>query len=208
MADSGSTPASTASAPHRSFFPPSLLPCPSLSSVVLSSTRLCACSRELAGSVCAWSRYRRCCRTAPLTGVRGVCWGQVRVVVAHKSMQTVVVKASYILKADGCSTAIPCVTSYQVTFPTSSLSAFHARADLPERRHHQVLANGTIVVTNDCTLSPHLPPVARVGIQLSVPGKLRRLRWFGRGPHESYPDRSPTLFPNLLSASVCRDGWC
>jgi beta-galactosidase len=77
----------------------------------------------------------------------------------------VVVRASYNLKAEGTSTCIPCTTVYQI------------------------LANGTIVVNNECCIPPRLPPLARVGVQFSVPGKLRTLRWFGRGPHETYPDR-------------------
>lgn len=33
------------------------------------------------------------------------------------------------------------------------------------------------------------PSLARVGLQLILPGSLSRVDWFGRGPHECYPDR-------------------
>jgi beta-galactosidase len=35
-----------------------------------------------------------------------------------------------------------------------------------------------------------LVDLPRVGVRFSLPGRFRDLRWFGRGPHESYPDRN------------------
>jgi beta-galactosidase len=35
-----------------------------------------------------------------------------------------------------------------------------------------------------------LADLPRVGVRFSVPGRFRDLRWFGRGPHENYPDRN------------------
>ena len=35
-----------------------------------------------------------------------------------------------------------------------------------------------------------LSDLARVGVTLTVPGRFDRIRWFGRGPHENYPDRN------------------
>ena len=34
-----------------------------------------------------------------------------------------------------------------------------------------------------------LADLPRVGVQFAVPGRFDSLRWFGRGPHENYPDR-------------------
>ncbi|NQT25282.1 chitobiase/beta-hexosaminidase C-terminal domain-containing protein [candidate division KSB1 bacterium] len=34
-----------------------------------------------------------------------------------------------------------------------------------------------------------LPTLARIGLTMKVPGNLDTLHWFGRGPHENYPDR-------------------
>jgi len=35
-----------------------------------------------------------------------------------------------------------------------------------------------------------LTDLARVGVIFTVPGRFDRMRWFGRGPHENYPDRN------------------
>ena len=36
---------------------------------------------------------------------------------------------------------------------------------------------------------PELADLPRVGVTFTVPGRFERMRWFGRGPHENYPDR-------------------
>ncbi|MEY2583742.1 MAG: beta-galactosidase, partial [Ilumatobacteraceae bacterium] len=35
-----------------------------------------------------------------------------------------------------------------------------------------------------------LTDLPRVGVRFSLPGRFRDVRWFGRGPHENYPDRN------------------
>lgn len=35
-----------------------------------------------------------------------------------------------------------------------------------------------------------LADLARIGVTFPVPPRFRRVRWFGRGPHENYPDRN------------------
>ncbi len=40
------------------------------------------------------------------------------------------------------------------------------------------------------TVPESLADLPRVGVQFVLPGRFRRLRWFGRGPHENYPDRN------------------
>ena len=35
-----------------------------------------------------------------------------------------------------------------------------------------------------------LADLPRIGVQFSLPGRFDHLRWFGRGPHENYPDRN------------------
>lgn len=34
-----------------------------------------------------------------------------------------------------------------------------------------------------------LVDLPRVGLRFAIPSRFRELRWFGRGPHENYPDR-------------------
>ena len=35
-----------------------------------------------------------------------------------------------------------------------------------------------------------LADLPRIGVQFTLPARFRELRWFGRGPHENYPDRA------------------
>ncbi|MFN4145981.1 MAG: beta-galactosidase small subunit family protein, partial [Runella sp.] len=35
----------------------------------------------------------------------------------------------------------------------------------------------------------NLPPLPKVGMQMQVPAMMRNMRWYGRGPFETYPDR-------------------
>jgi beta-galactosidase len=39
------------------------------------------------------------------------------------------------------------------------------------------------------TVPDALVDLARVGVRFALPGRFSQLRWFGRGPHENYPDR-------------------
>lgn len=54
---------------------------------------------------------------------------------------------------------------------------------------YMVLEDGDIIVTHECNLSPFLPPPARVGCRLAIPGRFSRLEWLGKGPSECYSDR-------------------
>lgn len=50
--------------------------------------------------------------------------------------------------------------------------------------------DGTVVV--DFAFTPirsDLPDPLRVGLAFTTPGSLDQVRWYGRGPHENYPDR-------------------
>ena len=46
-------------------------------------------------------------------------------------------------------------------------------------------------VTIDCRYSPasHIKILPKAGIQMQVTGDLNVMNWYGRGPHETYPDR-------------------
>ena len=39
-------------------------------------------------------------------------------------------------------------------------------------------------------VSDELPDLPRVGVTFRLPARFDRMRWFGRGPHENYPDRN------------------
>ncbi|HUX40741.1 MAG TPA: glycoside hydrolase family 2 TIM barrel-domain containing protein [Rectinemataceae bacterium] len=51
-------------------------------------------------------------------------------------------------------------------------------------------------------LDPHLPELPRVGIALSLAPGLERVHWYGRGPHENYPDRKSGAAFGLYESDV------
>jgi hypothetical protein len=77
----------------------------------------------------------------------------------------VVVKVGYTLIAAGTNTQIQCK------------SLLH------------VLTDGDVIITNECSLPACLPPVARVGMLLSMPESFDKVTYMGHGPEENYPDR-------------------
>ena len=46
-----------------------------------------------------------------------------------------------------------------------------------------------------------LADLPRIGVQFSLPGRFRGLRWFGRGPHENYPDRRASASVGLWAGA-------
>ena len=59
-------------------------------------------------------------------------------------------------------------------------------------RHEQRLSglpDGGVLVEETAWIPDELVDLARVGTLLEVVPGLERLDWFGRGPHETYPDR-------------------
>ena len=47
-----------------------------------------------------------------------------------------------------------------------------------------------------------LVDLPRVGVRFSLPGRFRELRWFGRGPHENYPDRRSSAMLGRVERSL------
>ncbi|MDZ7339041.1 MAG: DUF4981 domain-containing protein [candidate division KSB1 bacterium] len=54
---------------------------------------------------------------------------------------------------------------------------------------YEVLGNGWIDVHNTVDPVGELPILPRLGVQMLLGAAYERLQWFGRGPHENYPDR-------------------
>ncbi|MGF7031788.1 beta-galactosidase [Paenibacillus mucilaginosus] len=60
-------------------------------------------------------------------------------------------------------------------------------------------------LTLDIKLSPareELPPLPRYGVLLTVPEEFDRMAWFGRGPHECYPDRKESGKLGVYAGSI------
>jgi beta-galactosidase len=52
-----------------------------------------------------------------------------------------------------------------------------------------------------------LPPLARVGMQMQLPGGFSQLRWYGRGPGESYWDRKTAASVGLYEGAVAEQSF-
>jgi beta-galactosidase len=72
-----------------------------------------------------------------------------------------------------------------------------------EHRHaYRVLPWGEIEVENSIRVPAALADLPRVGVTLTLEPGLDRLTWFGRGPHENYPDRKAGAAVGCYSATV------
>lgn len=65
-----------------------------------------------------------------------------------------------------------------------------------------VLATGEVVLVNEATAMSQLQSLPRVGLHVSLPQSLSEFEWFGRGPHECYPDRCSGAMVGQHSATI------
>ena len=74
--------------------------------------------------------------------------------------------------------------------------------DIPAGVQHvqqrQVRRDGGVVYRHRITIPDALAGLPRIGVQFALPKRFAFLKWFGRGPHENYPDRK---------AGALRDVW-
>ena len=88
------------------------------------------------------------------------------------------------------------VETRQVLAPVSQFPAFAAAFQ------YTVYGSGEIVLETHVLPLRTLPPLPRLGLQLSLPAGFDRFAWYGLGPHESYPDRRESVKVGLYSGSV------
>ncbi|MBW8034378.1 MAG: DUF4981 domain-containing protein [Planctomycetes bacterium] len=67
---------------------------------------------------------------------------------------------------------------------------------------YSIYGSGEIVVHNTLTPDSDLPNIPRVGMQMTVAQSLDNMKWYGRGPHESYWDRKTSAAVGIYSQSV------
>jgi beta-galactosidase len=65
-------------------------------------------------------------------------------------------------------------------------------------QRREVRSDSSVVYHHRVTVPEPLTGLPRVGVRFSLPQNFTHVRWFGRGPHENYPDRN---------ASAMRDVW-
>ncbi len=67
---------------------------------------------------------------------------------------------------------------------------------------YTVQGNGWIQVDNDIKPFGELPILPKLGVQLTVMGDFKNFHWYGRGPHENYPDRKTGAVVSLYHSTV------
>ena len=72
---------------------------------------------------------------------------------------------------------------------------------LHERRW-SVSADGTLSVENRIVPHGKMPELPRLGTSWILDPALTNVTWYGRGPHENYPDRASSAFLGVYSSSV------
>jgi beta-galactosidase len=77
-----------------------------------------------------------------------------------------------------------------------------AEIGLEHRHAYRVLPWGEIEAENSVRVPAKLADLPRVGVTLSLEPGLDRLTWFGRGPHENYPDRKAGAAVGRYNAAV------
>jgi beta-galactosidase len=65
-------------------------------------------------------------------------------------------------------------------------------------QRREVQSDSSVVYHHRVTVPEPLTGLPRVGMRFALPPQFTHVRWFGRGPHENYPDRN---------ASAMRDVW-
>jgi beta-galactosidase len=67
---------------------------------------------------------------------------------------------------------------------------------------YTVFSNGVILVENKIDPFGQLPVLPKMGLKMTVSGDFDFFHWFGRGPHENYPDRKESADVGRYAASV------
>ena len=73
---------------------------------------------------------------------------------------------------------------------------------IPHEATYTALADGWIAVTESVDIPAELDDLGRIGIVLEVVPGPESLRWFGTGPHETYPDRKRAGLVGRWSSTV------
>jgi len=64
-------------------------------------------------------------------------------------------------------------------------------------QQRQVRMDGSVEYRHRVTVPESLAGLPRVGVRFALPKKFSYVRWFGRGPHENYPDRKSSAMHDV-----------
>ena len=83
------------------------------------------------------------------------------------------------------------LVKWQTMSPQELKEAFALRFTARFDCHYTytIYGSGDVLVDTHVAPSGELPPLPRIGLQMSLPGEYNAFAWYGRGPHETYADR-------------------
>ncbi|MFL7794750.1 MAG: glycoside hydrolase family 2 TIM barrel-domain containing protein [Anaerolineae bacterium] len=67
---------------------------------------------------------------------------------------------------------------------------------------YTIYGSGDITLETQILPSENLPPLPRIGLQMTLPGSYEAFTWYGRGPHETYADRKEGAQVGVFSGTV------
>lgn len=80
---------------------------------------------------------------------------------------------------------------------------YHQQAlALRTRWRYQIFGDAQVELNVEVRACADLPPLPRVGLTLALPVAETPVSWFGRGPHENYPDRLQSAYVGRYTATV------
>ncbi len=74
--------------------------------------------------------------------------------------------------------------------------------DIIYQAQYTIEGDGKITIENWIIVPDDTPPLARVGLRTALPSSFYEVKWYGRGPHESYIDRKESAFVGIYSGKV------
>ncbi|MGC9359274.1 MAG: glycoside hydrolase family 2 TIM barrel-domain containing protein [Anaerolineae bacterium] len=82
------------------------------------------------------------------------------------------------------------------------VQAEEAKVGFEHETTYTVYGSGHVRTEHTVVCDPDLPPLPRVGVELSMPAGFEQFAWFGRGPEESYIDRNAGVAVGLYEGTV------
>jgi len=67
---------------------------------------------------------------------------------------------------------------------------------------YQIFGNGEIQIEYNLQASGEIPDLPRIGMQMTIPGELENVEWYGKGPQETYWDRNTGAAVGIYAMKV------
>jgi beta-galactosidase len=84
----------------------------------------------------------------------------------------------------------------------AGLDRLPAESLVDHRVRRTVHADQSVTYRHDVRVPPSLVDLPRVGVMFQLPRGFESLRWFGRGPHDNYPDRKSSAMREVWQQGV------